>query len=123
MYRSERIGELLQSFLSSAVRLLNDPRLEFVSITEVRVSKDYKSAKVFWSVPGTYNEEKGAFEQFPDSGKKKEVGDALDGVKSFLKRRIAEELDLRYVPDLKFVYDESAQTGSRIDELLKKAGY
>ena len=122
MYRKERIGDLLQSFLAEEIRRMSDPRLDFITLTEVRPSKDLKSAKVYWSVPPTTNPDL-ATNAFPADQQRKESGDALSGAKSFLKKRIGDELTLRYVPDLQFVYDESAETGSRIEELLKQAGY
>lgn len=122
MYRKERIGDLLQSFLAEEIRRLSDPRLDFVTLTEVRPSKDLKSAKVYWSVPAVANPESEA-QAFPAKRQREDIDGALIGAKSFLKKRVGEELNLRYVPELVFVYDESAETGSRIEELLKQAGY
>lgn len=60
---------------------------------------------------------------FPSDARKEEVEDALRGASGFLRRRIADELELRYIPALSFRYDSSAANASRIDFLLKKAGF
>lgn len=123
MYRKERIADLLQAFLGEEIRRMSDPRLDFVTLTEVRPSKDLKSAKVYWSAPAlagpNADSEAGAF---PADEQRKAIDGALMGTKGYLKRRVGEELKLRYVPDLVFVYDQSAETGSRIEELLRQAG-
>lgn len=122
MYRKERIADLLQSFLAEELRRSTDPKLSFVTLTEVRPSKDYKAAKVFWSIPAAVLDDSRA-QSFPSEAQRKEVAEALEGVRKHLKKRIGEELELRFVPELNFVYDSSAETGSRIDQLLKQAGY
>lgn len=50
----------------------------------------------------------------------KRVGEALAGAAKFLKRRVGEELRLRYVPDVRFCYDESVVKGFRMERLLEK---
>ena len=125
MYRKERIAEQLKSFLSVELSRLHDPRLEFVILNEVRVSNDLRAAKIFWgliSAPVSDSDFKESSAAFPSSDKQDEVTQALKGAMPLLKRRIAADLSLRHVPDLLFVYDKSAETGSRIDELLDKAG-
>jgi ribosome-binding factor A len=119
MYKKERLAEALHSFVANELRSLHDQRFSLVTITEVRPGKDYKSAKIFWTMPA--DAERG--EAFPSDKNQRVMSEALDGVVSLLRRRIAEELSLRFVPELVFAYDSSAERGSKIDELLKKAGY
>ena len=147
-FRVERIKDVLLSFLAEELRRLTDPRLEFVTLTDMDLSKDIKLAKIYWSLPvlseekrrspgegherrslDEHEEHVGAStaldlaELFPSESRRKEAADALRGVENLLKRRIAEELDLRYVPKLVFLYDDTPAKGSRIDYLLKKAGF
>ncbi len=107
-FRKSRVAELLQGFLASQLRLLHDSRLELVSITDVEVSPDLKVARVYWA---------------SSSENIDNISDALIDVTPVLKKHIARELDLRFVPELRFFRDMAIETGSRIDELLKKAGF
>ena len=105
--RSDRVGVLIQKVLSEILKKdIGDPRLKTATITEVDVSLDLKRAKIYFTTSG---------------GKQKRKA-AIDGFKSafgFIKRTLAHELDLKYMPDLKFFYDESLDYGSHIDELIK----
>lgn len=125
-YRRERMSEVLRAFIATELLQLLDPRLGTVTITDVDVSPDLKFARVFWTplvqpvaidgaltVPPPVLDEKDPVV--------KSAAEALSGVKSLLKRRIGEELDLRYVPDILFRFDPSSSQGSRIDFLLDKA--
>lgn len=60
---------------------------------------------------------------FPSEQRVAEADAALRGVVKLLKRRAGEELQLRYTPDLRFKFDSSSHYASRIEFLLKKAGY
>lgn len=119
-FRKQRVQDLLLSFLASEIRYLSDPRLALVSITAVDVSPDLKVAKVFWmhSVIGGADQ----IDQTSDSQgqETQEIQRALEGARGKLKRRIGEELELRYVPDLRFTFDISIVRGARIDQLLGK---
>ena len=99
---------------------MSDPRLGLVTLTAVDVTKDYKIAKVYWSAAKIAPA--GAPIQYenllPSEAERADIGKALKGAGGYLKKRIGEELLLRHVPNLIFVYDSSVLTGSRIDELL-----
>ena len=126
MYKKERLAEQLHSFLAGEIRKFHGDSYSLVTLTEVRPSKDYKSAKIFWTMPAvgpTDGSTDGGNDKFLPAEQRDQMQKALNAKIAFLKRRIAEELQLRFVPSLSFVFDESAQRGSRIDELLKKAGY
>ena len=88
------------------LKKVKDPRLEHVHITDVKLSRDLRIARIY----------------FVTSGNKKNIEAALEGFKSaigYVKRSLARQLGLRYMPDLKFFYDESFDYGSRIDKVLK----
>jgi ribosome-binding factor A len=116
-YRQQRISDLLLSFIAEEIRKLRDPRIALITITGIDVSKDYRHARVYWSAV----EESGAA-RFPDEATIAEIDSALRGVSGLLKKRIGSELQLKFTPALHFKYDASAQTGSRIDQLLRDAG-
>lgn len=123
-YRRERMSELLRSFLATELTRMLDPRLKLITITEIDVAPDLRSAKVFWSLftpdtSATGSEEPTAAPSKADP-RVKEGQTALEGVKGQLKRKIGQELELRYVPELMFRFDASAVVGSRIDYLLDR---
>jgi ribosome-binding factor A len=106
-HRRERVGDAIREELARILRIrLKDPRLGFVTITEVRMSGDLKTARVYVSVLG--NDET-----------RSESLDALNAAKGFLRREVSRALGLRYAPDMQFNSDRSMEQGSRIDELLE----
>ena len=105
--RSDRVGGQIQKILSEILlKKVKDPRLKNASITDVKLSRDLRIARVYFVI----------------SGNKKNIEEALEGFKSalgYVKRTVARQLGLRYMPDLKFFYDESFDYGSHIDNVLK----
>jgi len=105
--RAERVGGQIQKILAEILlKNIQDPRLEMTTITAVKMSKDLKIARIYFTV----------------TGGKSNAEEALKGFKSaagFLKRTLAGELDLRYMPALNFFYDDSFDYGERIEKVLK----
>lgn len=109
-HRQQRLGDLLREELSQLIlRELEDPRIGFVTLTEVRMSGDLRHARVYVSVYGTEEEERQTLE-------------ALSHAEGFLKRQIGRRLHLRYVPDLTFVVDDTLKRSARIEALLEDLG-
>ena len=106
---------MLQGFLSKNLSTMRDPRLGNVTINEIDLSPDLRHAKLYW----TFLLEDSSLKKEADKATaKKEVQKALDGSVGFLRKKIAAELDLRYVPELHFKYDLAAETGARMDKIL-----
>jgi len=105
--RSERVGGLIQRKLSILLqREISDPRLERATITGIDMSRDLKTARIYFTI----------------SGGKAARDAAVDGFNSamgYVKRALAGQLGLRYMPALRFSYDESFDYGSKIDRTLK----
>jgi ribosome-binding factor A len=105
--RSDRVCGHIQKALSDILlKRIKDPRLEFATITNVKMSRDLRVARIY----------------FTTTGNKKSAEEALEGFKSaigYVKRTLAGQLGLRYMPELKFFYDESFDYGSHIDKILK----
>jgi ribosome-binding factor A len=105
-HRPERLAALIHEELALALtRLIKDPRVGFVTITQVQVSPDGKHAAVSVSVLGTEDEKTRAM-------------DGLRHAKGFLRTHLAETLGLRTTPDLEFALDRGLEHARRIDELL-----
>ena len=105
-YRIERVNELMRRELVLLLKQeIKDPRLKQVVITDVIVSHDLTSAKVFFSV---------------DEDSNKIVVSLLNKASGFFRSSLSKTLDLRHTPTLSFIYDTTPNTGARIDDLLSK---
>lgn len=113
--RMRRVDEAIRQVLGDAVAgELKDPRVGFVTVTDVRTSPDLRHARVYVSVLGT------------DGGVSAptEREATLDGLRSghgFLQARIASELHLKRTPTLEFFYDETTDRALRVEELIAKS--
>ncbi len=92
--------------IADSVRLrIKDPRVQGVTITEVRMSDDLKSAMVFFCSLG--------------EGKPEERKQGLEAAAGFLRHEIRARADLKYAPMLSFEYDTSFDNFDRINRILK----
>ena len=104
--RSERVQEALRQEISRIIHNeLRDPRIGFLTITKVELTKDLRYAKVYFSV----------------LGEKKDKNLALKGLnsaKGYIKNMIADRINLRFVPEVAFKVDESLEHTKDIYNLL-----
>ena len=106
--RADRVSGLIQEVLSELLKKnIRDPRLAMATITSVKMSRDLKLARIYFIIYG-------------DSQKSEAAVQGFESARGFIKRSLARRLGLRYMPDLKFFYDESFEYGSHIDQLLEK---
>ena len=106
--RADRVSGLIQEVLSDLLKKsIHDPRLQMATITKVKMSPDLKLARIYFAIYG-------------DSKKSEDAASGFESARGFIKRNLARKLGLRYMPDLKFFYDESFDYGLQIDQLLKK---
>ncbi|MGD8388526.1 MAG: 30S ribosome-binding factor RbfA [Desulfobacteraceae bacterium] len=104
--RSVRVGEqLLQEIADLLEHKVRDPRVKGVTLTGVRLSRDLKSAKVFFSSMG---------EAFEIENAQK----GLDSATGFIKREIGLRLELRYMPEIEFRHDPSLQYGEDMEKII-----
>ncbi len=105
--KQERIATLIRKNIAEIIQFqVRDPKLGFVSIPEVKVSKDFSYATVYVS-----------FIKESDIEPSLEV---LNKAKGFIRSELASKLDTRRVPEIRFVLDEGYKVEERITELLKK---
>lgn len=104
-YRRGRINDEMQKALAEILREVKDPRVKdaFVSITGAEVTPDLKFAKIYYSAL---------------RGDKKEVAKGLRSSAGFIRKMVAERLNLRMTPELTFVEDQSIAYGAHISTLL-----
>lgn len=121
--RKKRVAEEILAFIAGRLRRLGDPRFEWITLTDIDMAPDLKTAWIYWSVLSSPAASSGeaAAANFPKDSEIHSVEHALAGVVTLLKRGIGEELRLRYTPNLIFKYDSSSVTGSRIEQLLREA--
>jgi len=105
MTRRERVASVLAREISNIIiREMKDPRLGFITITNVVVSPDLKVAVVFFS-------------SLRDKSESLEI---LSKAKGYIKSILANRVRMKSLPDLKFEIDDSYEHGQRIDELFKE---
>ena len=108
-YRRGRINDEMQRAVAEIIREVKDPRVSgaFISITGAEVTPDLKYAKIFFSALGVTENEA-----------KKEIAKGLKSSAGYIRRQIAQKLNLRITPELTFVEDTSIKYGAHISELL-----
>ncbi|CAJ1002481.1 MULTISPECIES: 30S ribosome-binding factor RbfA [Bacillales] len=106
--RMSRVGEEIKKELSVLLqRGLKDPRIGFVTVTDVEVTSDLQLAKVFVSI-------------FGDDEQRKASLAGLQKAKGYLRTEIGRRVKLRHVPDFVFKLDESIDYGNRIESILRE---
>lgn len=106
-HRRERLSDEIQRVLSELIRgEMNDPRIGFVSITDVQPTPDNRQAKVFVSMMGSEQEQQDTLR-------------ALKHASGFLRRELGKHLTTRNTPELLFEQDTSIERGDHILHLLR----
>jgi ribosome-binding factor A len=108
--RMRRVNEAVREVLSARLAAgLKDPRVGFVTVTDVDVSPDLRHARVYVSVLGGATERERSLE-------------GLRSSHGYLQAAVGSELRLKRTPTLEFLYDESIDKGMRISRLLQEDG-
>ncbi|WP_035236170.1 30S ribosome-binding factor RbfA [Desulfobacter vibrioformis] len=107
--RADRVSMKIQQAITELLsKKMQDPRMEMATISGVRMSPDLSLAYVYVTV----------------FGDKKRIRETLEGFKKskgFIKKKIAPELGLRLMPDLRFIHDDSFDEAARLDALIDAA--
>jgi|SRR5579885_36731 ribosome-binding factor A len=108
--RTQRVADLIQKALAQLLlQDMTDDRFRLVTITGVNVSRDLSYAKIYVSV------------LMDEKEKIQQTVTALNRAAKSLRYHLAKEVDLRIIPELKFVYDETTAHGFRISTLIDSA--
>ncbi len=103
--RSERVASLIAREVSLIIsQEIRDPRLGMVTITKVVISPDLKEAKIYFTSLGNATNDLSV----------------LDGAKSYIRTTLAHRIRIKFIPDLKFIIDESSKYGEKIDRLIEE---
>ena len=106
MGRDGHLEETLRRILATALHLeVEDPRVGFVTVSEVRLNRDRTVAQVFYTVLGDEEERRTSLE-------------GLKRCRGYLRQIVGDQVRMRMVPELRFTYDESLDRSFRIEESL-----
>jgi ribosome-binding factor A len=106
--RSQKVASQIKENLSWVIEhQFRDPGKGFITLTKVRLSPDLKIANVYYSVLG-------------ESEDRESTGEALKRAKSYLRRELGNKIKLRFLPELRFYYDDSLDYSHKIGQLLNK---
>jgi ribosome-binding factor A len=112
--RMRRVDEAIRQVIGDAVTAeLKDPRVGFVTVTDVRTSADLRHSRVYVSVLGDGGR--------PSEPERREA--SLAGLRSahgFLQGRIGAELRLKRTPALEFIYDDTTDRAMRVEALIEE---
>ena len=104
--RMRRVDEAIRQVIGDAVSgEVKDPRVGFITVTDVRTSADLRHARVYVSVLG-------------DAQQRQASLDGLRSAHGFLQSRVAGELRLKRTPTLEFTYDDTTDRAMRVDALI-----
>ena len=105
--RSARVASQMQKELAIILQQgIKDPRIGFITVNEVELSKDLTTAKVYITALGS-----------DEQGQKDNIG-WLNDAAPYIRSEMGRRMRLRSVPYIKFYYDTSFETGMRVSELL-----
>lgn len=106
--RANRVAEQMKKELGDIIgRKLKDPRVGFITVTDVAVTGDLQLATVYITSLGNERE-------------KQETLKGLEKAKGFIRSEIAKRIRLRITPELSFEFDSSTEYGNKIDQLLRQ---
>ena len=104
--RADKVADLIKVEVSDILlRQINDPQVQGITVTGVRVTDDLRQARIF-------------FVRMGENACGEETIKGLDRATGFLRRELGKRLRLRHVPELRFIFDESFTYGDRINRLL-----
>jgi ribosome-binding factor A len=104
--RTYRVAEKIRSIVATALLQLDDPRLMLVTVTSVNLSSDLRHARVYWVISQSADRIPEAEAAFEERG-------------SHFRHALGKKLGTRYVPDLRFYYDDTLDTVEQVEKLLR----
>jgi len=106
--RPSRVADAIQKEISQMIlQELKDPRIGFVTVTRIEVTRDLRLARVFYSVMG-------------DPAAQETSQKALETAKGFIRKQLGRRLRLRYTPELQFRLDDSVERSMKITNILDR---
>lgn len=106
--RNAKLADQIKVILASTIeRRVKDPRMGFLTITEVRLTGDNREATAFYTVLGEEEDRAG-------------TAAALESAKGMLRSTVGQQLGMKFTPSLEFVLDATSEVAKNIEDLLAK---
>ncbi len=106
--RNKRLSELMHHEIGSIIHFeMRDARVKSVTITQVVLNADLTYAKVYFMIEGSSEEIKA-------------MTATLNHAKGFIRHKISERIEVKYIPEIKFFYDENIVYDRRMDQLFEE---
>lgn len=107
--RASRVAEVIQREVAVIIQSeMKDPRVADVTVTYTKMSRDMSTARVHFIRPG-------------DEDDIRDTLRVLNKASGFIRHELAERVDLRYIPNVRFFYDASVERGRHVTELIDEA--
>jgi ribosome-binding factor A len=107
--RARRLADRIQVIVAEMLeRRIKDPRLGFVTVTDVRVTGDLREATVFYTVMG-------------DQSEREDTAAALASATGIIRSEVGKQTGIKFTPTLAFVEDAVPETAAHLEELLRTA--
>lgn len=105
--KTERIASNLVKEISYILATeVKNKDIGFVTITDVKLADDLSFAKVYYTVL--------------EDDKKEITGKALESASGFIRHELRDRVEIRQIPELRFVYDESIEYGEKIEDIIEQ---
>ena len=106
--RAERIADQIKDQVSQLLSFeVKDPAVGLLTVTHVKMTSDMGMAHVYYTLIGDDNE-------------RRKTAKALDRATAFVRRRLAEDMNMRRAPDVRFHYDDDLERQERVETLLRQ---
>lgn len=106
---SVKIDRLNNAFIEKISEIIHneikDNDIKMVTITDARITNDLSFAKIYFTTMDT---------------DRKKVLDALNKASGFIRSKLCEKVDIRKMPDISFIYDESIEYGKKIEDIIER---
>jgi ribosome-binding factor A len=121
--RARKLAERIQVIVAETIeRRIKDPRMGFVTITDVRVTGDLREATVFYTVlDGQLGADSTGDPSSASEGVHSDTAAALESAKGLLRTEVGRQTGVRHTPSLAFVADAIPENARHIDDLLRRA--
>ena len=107
--RARKLAERIQVIVAEALEFrVKDPRLGFITVTDVRITNDLREATVFYTVYG-------------DNDERSSTAVALESAKGMLRTEVGRQTGVRHTPSLTFFADAVPETARQVEDLLRQA--
>jgi ribosome-binding factor A len=105
--RPEKVAMSIKKEMARLIQDLNDPRIGFVTVTDVQITNDLRFCRIFVSVMG-------------DETSREKTFEALEHAQGFLRKAIADKLRFKFVPEIVFRADKTAEYKQKLDKIFDK---